>query len=153
MKKEYVLVVIVGLFIATYALDNLVKPISVNITNPYQFLGENYLTTYPLTTASTVIKVAALFLSPLWLFSFIEKKYAIKGAVLIVLAGLSQLYALQQTAAGLRMIPIEWILSISYAGALLFIPAVLFFVMGVVSGVHSALVGEKGEEEEQNSLP
>ena len=127
------MVIIIGLFLLAYLLDILVDPIQLNLISPYHYLNPQYLIRYPFTTASIFIKSLAIFLSPLWLLSFINQKFYPKGGFLLVLASLMQLYALQEVATNTQIIPLEWSLSLSIGGAVLLIPSVLFIIRGLIS--------------------
>jgi|GEM_PF-2075537 len=156
MKKEYSLIFIVGLFILAYVLDAVVNPLTVDLATPYSYLNPEYFTKFPFTTASIVIKSLGLFLIPVWLFGFFEGHHMGKGAVALVLAGLMQLYALQEVATGAKLVPLEWSLSLSIAGAALLIPSVLYLIRGSFSSMGKSLTSEgydenDHEEEEKTS--
>jgi len=132
LPKEYTMIIIIGLFLLAYLLDILVDPIQLNLISPYHYLAPQHLLRYPFTTASIFIKSLALFLSPLWLLSFIKQNFYPKGGILLVLASLMQLYALQEVATKTQIIPLEWSLSLSLGGAVLLVPSVLFIIRGVI---------------------
>jgi hypothetical protein len=138
MKKEVLLVIIIGLFLLSYFLDTLVNPLDLNLATPFHFLlNPEILSTYAFTTASIFIRALAFFLSPLLLMSFWDNNYAAKGGILLVLIALMQLYALQDIATGAQVVPTEWSLSISLAGMALFIPLLWFFLVGLFSKLFS----------------
>jgi hypothetical protein len=145
MKKETVLVVIIGLFLLSYVLDAVVPPLRVPLANPFEFLNPKLLALYPFTTASVVIKGIGIFLSPLLLFSLMEGKGTIKGAVLLVLIGLMELYALQDVATRARVVPLEWSLSLSLAGLALILPMIFYFITGAMGSLHKQLGGPEEE--------
>ena len=147
MKKETVLVIIIGLFLLSYVLDAVVPPLKVPLANPFQFINPRLLALYPFTTASVVIKGIGIFLSPLLLFSLMEGRATVKGAILLVLIGLMELYALQDVATRARAVPLEWSLSLSLAGIVLLIPTVLYFIRGAVGSLHKQLGGPEEEAE------
>jgi len=147
MKSEYVLVLIIGLLIAAYVLEAIVQPLGISLPTPYHYINPETLMTYPFTTTVIVVRAVAIFLSPLWIMSFIDGKYQLKGAVTLVLAGLSQLYVLQELATGAQILPLEWSLSISLAGIALLVPMIIYFVRGVLSSAHSKLTGSETQEE------
>jgi len=155
MKSEYVFVVIIGLFIAAYVLEAIVQPLGLSLPTPYHYINPETLMTYPFTTTVIVVRAIAIFLSPLWVMSFIDGKYQLKGAITLVLAGLSQLYVLQELATGAQILPLEWSLSISLAGIALLIPMIIYFFRGVLSSAHSKLTGSEPKEEasEDVTLP
>lgn len=147
MKKEYTLVFIAGLFILAYVLDAVVNPLSVDLATPYHYLDPQYLTQYPFTTASIAIKALGLFITPLWLLSFMDGKHMAKGSILLVLAGLMQLYALQEVTTGAQLVPLEWSLSLSVAGVVLLLPAILHLIRGGISGMARSITGEGANED------
>src|SRR3989344_4348106 len=134
MKKEVVLVIIVGLFILSYVLDALVNPLDLPLPTPFHYLlNPEVFTTYAFTTASIFIRALGFFLSPLLLLSFWEGNNSAKGGILLVLIGLMQLYALQDIATGAQVVPTEWSLSISLAGVALVLPMVWYFLLALFS--------------------
>ena len=98
LAKEYQFLVIVGLFIFAYVLEALVNPLQIDLLTPYNYLSPQYLAKYPFTTAIIAIKSIAIFWTPLFLLSFINKAYGAKASILLVLAALLQLYSLQEIA-------------------------------------------------------
>jgi len=148
MKKEYVLVVIVGLFLLSYVLDAVVNPLAIQLPTPFHFLNPQYLTTYPFTTASIFIKSIGIFLTPLLLMSLVGKNYTPKALTLLILVALMQLYSLQDLATKAEVVPLEWALSISIAGLALLIPMTWYFLLGGFSWLHNSLGGGKDTEED-----
>jgi hypothetical protein len=104
MKQEYVIVLIAGLFIAAYVLEAVVNPLTLNLPTPYHYIQPDTLRTYPFTTTIIAIRALAIFLTPVWLMSFIERRYGLKGSISLVLAALSQLYVLQELATGQQLL-------------------------------------------------
>lgn len=149
MKKEHTLLMIAGLFILAYVLDAVVTPLSINLASPYEYLRPAIMAQYPFTTASIVIKAIGIFLTPLLLMSFAEGHNTAKGAVLLVLIALMQLYALQDIVTKAAVVPLEWSLSLSLAGITLFIPMFVFFIRGGLDSLHKQL-GGKGIDEEDS---
>jgi len=145
MKQEYILILIIGLFLAAYVLEAIVQPLGLDLTTPYHYLNPETLMTYPFTTTVIVVRAIAIFLSPLWLMSFIGKNYSLKGSVSLVLAGLTQLYALQELATGNKILPLEWALAISLAGLALLIPMVIYFLRAILHSAHTKLAGASEE--------
>lgn len=148
MKKEYTIVFVGGLFLLAYVLDAAVNPLQLGLATPYEYFKQEHITQYPFTTASIFIKALGLFIAPIWLLSFMERQYTLKGILLLVLAALMQLYALQDIVTSDQVVPIEWSLSISLAGATLLIPSVLYIIRGLFSSVHEQLVEEDQIPEE-----
>lgn len=135
IAKEYQLLIIGGLFLLAYVLEALVNPLAIKLATPYAFLSPANLFKYPFTTTVVIIKSLAIFWTPLLLLSFIDKAYAAKGSICLVLAGLLQLYSLQEIATGAQVIPLEWSLAFSLAGIMLLLPTLIFFLRHGVGGV------------------
>lgn len=151
MPKEYTLVIIGGLFLLSYILEAIVDPLTLSLATPYEYLNPDYLILYPFTTATVFIRSIALFMTPTWLLSFIKKAHYAKGGVLLIVASLMQLYAIQEVATGTTLVPLEWSLSLSIAGAALLIPSVLFIIGGMFSSAQDKISG-KPTAESQDSL-
>lgn len=138
--KEYILAIIGGLFLLAYVLQSGVKPLNLNLASPYQFLNAGYFKLYPFTGAIILIRSLALFISPLWLLSWLGPAHTAKGVTLLILSGLMQLYALQQVAgASAPTVSMEWSLSFTVAGLILLLPMGLFFLKGMTSGISGAV--------------
>ncbi|MBU0572681.1 hypothetical protein KKH23_03735 [Patescibacteria group bacterium] len=154
MKKEYTLIFIVGLFLLAYVLDAVVEPLGVVLSSPYQYINPSIYSQYPFTGASIVIKALGIFLTPLFFLSFMEKQYTAKGLILLIVAGLTQLYGVQELATGAKLLPIEWTVSLALGGAALLAPMIIYFIRGTFSSVSKTIVGpsldeDPFEEEEQ----
>lgn len=150
MKKEYTLAFIGGLFLLAYVLEAVVNPLQEVFPTPYHFLNPTFLARFPFTTAIIAIRSLAIFLSPLWIFSFIDRQHLPKGITLLILAGLMQLYAIQDVATRAQVVPLEWALSLAVAGAALLIPSVWYFLRGGASSVHQKV---SGKPKPSNSSP
>lgn len=131
LPKEQVFIAIVGLFLLSYLLENIVTPLQTQLPTPYSFLNPAVFSKYPFTAVVVVIRAISLFITPLFFLSFIEKKYFAKVITLLIVGSLAQLYSLQQLISGTTMIPLEWAISLSIAGALLIIPLVFFTLQGL----------------------
>lgn len=131
MKQEFFLILIAGLLILAYVLDAVVNPLYLKLVTPYHYFDPQILSKYTFTTTSIVIKSVALMIASIWFLSFLSFNKLIKGAILLVLSGLMQLYALQEVATNARVVPLEWTLSLTLTGVALLIPAVLYIIMGV----------------------
>lgn len=154
MKKEYVLIFIVGLFLLAYVLDTVVEPLEAVLASPYAYISSDVFSQYPFTGASIAIKALGIFLTPLFLLSFMEKQYTAKGLILLIVAGLTQLYGIQELTTGAKLLPIEWTVSLALGGAVLLIPMVLFFFRGTFSSISKGITGpslneDPFEEEDQ----
>ena len=148
MKQEHTLVLIIGLLILAYVLDAIVQPLGVKLTTPYHYLDPKIISSYAFTTTSIVIKSVALFILPLWLFSFFSFKKFTKGVFLLVLSGLMQLYSLQDVVTGTNLVPVEWAISLTLAGVILLIPTILYIVAGGAEKVHKTLLDEPEYEDD-----
>jgi len=144
MKKEYIVVLVLGLFLFAYLLDAVVGPIAADLATPYHYLTPQNLFIYPFSSASLFIKAAGLVIVPVLLLSFFQRMYLLKAASILVLSALYQLYALQQVATNAETIPLEWSLALTLAGLILLIPMVVFLFKGLLSVAHTKLTG--GEE-------
>jgi hypothetical protein len=136
IAKEYELLIIGGLFLLAYILEAVTNPINLPLATPYEFLTGGYMATYPFTSAIIFIRSLALFMSPLWLLSFFGKAHYTKGGSLLVLAGLMQLYAIQEIAANTQVVPLEWALSLSLGGIALLLPAGIFLFKGMINALN-----------------
>ncbi len=131
MPREYQVIFIAGLFLLAYLLDAVVDPLQIDLITPYHFLQPAYMATYPFTAASIIIKSLALFLTPLWLASFVNKQYFGKAGAFLILGSLMQLYALQEVATNSRVIPLEWSLALSLGGVGLLLPVCVYLIRGL----------------------
>lgn len=140
--KEYVLLIIGGLFLLAYVLQSGVKPLTINLSSPYAFLKAEYWKTFPFTATIIVIRSLALFISPLWLMSFFGPAHYAKATILLILSGLAQLYAIQEVITGAKMVQLEWSLSLVLAGLALLLPTVIFFLKGAASVVRGKITNQ-----------
>ncbi len=122
--------VIVGFFLLSYLLENIVTPLSLKLPTPYSYLNPAVFTKYPFTTVVVIIRAISLFLTPLFLLSFLPEAHFAKMGILLIVGSLGQLYSLQQLISGTTLIPFEWAISLSIAGALLIIPTIWFALHG-----------------------
>lgn len=132
MPKEYVLILIVGLFLLAYLLEAIVDPLSLPIATPYQFLTKAYIAEVPFTTAVIAVRSLAIFITPLWLLSFIAQAFQFKAIALLVVSVLIQLYGVQATASSTVGIPLEWAISFALGGAALSLPMIIFFIKSLL---------------------
>jgi hypothetical protein len=142
MKKDYLWFTIIGLLILGYVLDSIAGPITLNLRNPYQFMGNSFLSTYPLTAVSVAAKAISLIGVIVMAFSYIRISPFIKASVLFVIAAIGELYAIQQLATKSTVTPITWTLGIAYAGLLALLPLFVYILSGVFGSAHRALVKE-----------
>src|SRR3989344_2631202 len=146
MKKDFILILIIGLFTLAYVLDAIVSPLKIRLVTPYHFF----------TSVSIAIKGLAIFLSTLWLISFTGIKTLIKGAILILISAFMQLYTIQEVATRSQTLPLEWALSFTLAGVILIIPGLLYLVLGLFKKLHALVLGkdesahDRGDEDYRN---
>lgn len=153
MPKEYVLVLIVGLFLLAYLLEAVVDPLTLDLATPYEFLRADHIAKVPFTTALIMVRSLAILITPLWLLSFIDRAFQFKAVSLLVIGVLLQLYAVQSVASTTVGIPLEWAISFAFGGLVLFLPMLFFFAKGAVTGAKSkppadlgSLVGDDDED-------
>lgn len=155
MKKEYFLITGGAFFVLAYVLDNLAGPVFINLTssNPFTFLTNFYLNKYPLTAFAIVIRAIGFFIISAILSFSVKKQYFLKFVGALVVGVVSELYAVQQIATGMLTTPLQWTLSIAYAGASMTILVIIFGVAGVIFFVKQKLVGVDydGPEEESET--
>lgn len=145
MKQEYWLATAIGLVVLAYILDSVVNPLAAALPTPYHYFIPEYLTTYPFTTTSIIIKAVAVFIGVTLALSFTGFAKTVKGIALFVVSVLLQLYSLQDIASGAHVIPVEWAISFTLAGLALFLLAIIFLFLGLVSGAGSAMTA--GDED------
>lgn len=150
MKQEYYMFIIAGLLILAYLLDAVTNPLSIALTTPYHYFTYQNMFTYAFTTTSIVMKSIALFMAPFWVMTLGKMNPITKGAILVVIGGLLQLYALQDVVSGATIVPLEWSLAFTLTGIALLIPAVLFFIIGVLKKAGSGLGGDEEYYEEED---
>lgn len=142
IAKETSFIIIVGLYLLAYLLEAVVQPLAIDIATPYEYLKPEYLGQYPFTTASIVIRALAFLFTPLWLLSFLKRAYIGKGAALLVVGALMQLYSLQEVLTGTTLVPLEYSIALALAGALTLIPAVIFLITGMFTGAAEKITGK-----------
>ncbi|KKP67906.1 MAG: hypothetical protein UR68_C0020G0016 [Candidatus Roizmanbacteria bacterium GW2011_GWA2_35_19] len=132
MKKEYVAVGILGLFLLGYVFDYVSGSINIVLKSPFDYVNPDLLSRYPFTTVSIIIKTLALFSTILLVLSFFKKKLVVKGLVILFIAAMFVLYSIQQLATGLTLIPIEWTMTLTWTGLLLVAPALIYIIVGII---------------------
>lgn len=148
IPKEQTFVIIIGLFLLSYLLEAIVDPLTIHLSTPYAYLSPIHFAKYPFTTATILIRGLSIFMTPLFLLSFIPKGYFAKVGLLLVLSALAQLYALQEVVSGTTLIPLEWSLSLALAGAFLSLPIIYFIIRGLIASAQAKFSFEKIEDEE-----
>ena len=151
MKKEVVAVLVAGFLVMAYVLDAVVNPLPVKLSTPYHYFAWQTITLYPFTSVSIFLKAGAVTILPFWLLSFMPISHLTKGAILLVLAGLLQLYALQDVATSAHIVPLEWAIAFTLAGIVLLLPAVLFLLTGSASKVGQTLSDEPYNPDDETS--
>jgi hypothetical protein len=139
MKKEYSFTTAAILFLISYLVDRFSGVVNIVIKNPFLFINQVYLTQYPLTALAIGFKALGLLISVVLILSFIEKLYFAKAGIVIFVGIISELYAIQQTATGMRTTPIQWTLSFALAGILFIIPFIYYIIKGIVTSLYSKL--------------
>lgn len=139
MKKEYIFVIGLALLILAYVLDYFAGPVSINVLNPIKFLSGPIISKYPFTAVGIGARTLGLFLAAALLISSIEKAYFLKAVIVFFVSVLAELYCVQQFAGPARMLPMQWILSISYAAPLSLSLTVFYILKGIVLGIHSKI--------------
>jgi len=132
MKKEYLLILAVGMVILAYVLDAVVNPLTLRLASPYHYFTPETISQYPFTTVSIVLKALAVFIIPVITLASLELKRMAKSGILLVISGLLQLYALQDIATRAFVVPLEWSLGFTLAGVLLLLPTILYFLTGLI---------------------
>ncbi len=152
MKKEYIFIVTISLFIFSYILSSIAGPIAVKVTgNPYTFLfDQTNLNRIPLTSFEILVKSIAIFLSIGLVLSLFEKNYFTKAIVVFITSLLTQLYAIQQIMTKGTLTSMQWTLSLAYAGSLALIYLVYFIFQGIVYGINNKLIEKNKKIEEKN---
>ncbi len=145
MKKEYLLITVVGFFLASYVLNYFAGPVVISVKNPLQFLTTASLSKYPFTAVEIGLRTLALFLSLIFVLSLIEKNYFLKAIISLIVGALEILYAIQQMATLSRLTPIQWTLSFAYAGLTLLPAIVYYLIRGVIEGIFTKLTKDKEE--------
>lgn len=148
IPKEQIFVFIIGLFLLSYLLEAIVDPLTLKLATPYDYFSPLHFGKYPFTTTTVIIRGLSIFLTPLFLLSFIPKSYFAKVGLLLVVSSLAQLYALQEVASGTTLIPLEWSLSLSVAGAFLILPIVFIIIQGIVDKFKSNVTLEDLDDDE-----
>jgi hypothetical protein len=132
LPKEYVLIIIVGLFLLSYLMDAVTDPLPLTFPTPYHYFTTATMSKYAFATAAILIRAVAFVMSPLWLFSFFTIHPGAKGGIFLVLGSLMQLYALQEVATNAKVIPFEWAISLSAAGVIILIPAAINMILAFI---------------------
>lgn len=128
IPKEYVLILIISLYLVSYLLESIVDPISLRLAHPYAFFQDGAYIKYPFSSAIILIRSIAIFMTPVWLLSFIDQAYRFKSLTLLVTTILTQLYAIQTVSTYSTSIPLEWSISLCCGSLVLLMPTLYFFL-------------------------
>lgn len=151
MKKEYLFLVVVGFFLASYVLNFLAGPVIISLKSPFQFLLAANLAKYPFTAVEIALKTIALALSLILILSLMEKNYLLKAVIVLIAGAMGILYAIQQIATSTRVTPIQWTLAFAYAGFLLSPAIIYYLIRGVVEGAYEGLTKNKPRHQAPSS--
>jgi hypothetical protein len=145
MKKEYIFIFAFVLIVLAYAIDSISGPIALTVKNPYQFLNSPLISKFPLTSLGIFSRTIGLFLL-VWLsLSFISGFNFQKAIALFVVFVLSNLYAIQQLATGMKITTVQWTISIAYASSLLLIPLVYYLIKSTTAVVVKKISPQNSE--------
>lgn len=133
MKKEHLFLVAIGLFILSYVLDAIVNPLTLSLPSPYHFFTPETLSKYPFTSTTILMKTTAAVLVVILTSSVLGIGRMAKGASMLVVSALMQLYALQDVVSGAQVLPLEWSLALTLSGLVLLLPALFYLVAGMFS--------------------
>lgn len=153
MKKEYLYISMIGLFILSLVLDWMAGPLELTIKNPFSFLSQPIISNYPFTAFSVLLKIIVILVTIITFLLLISEKQLAKGVFLIFLTALLELYSFQQLATGNQMVSLPWSLAIAFSGVLLLIPATTYIIIGLLRLLHRQITKEpydvvtKGTEE------
>lgn len=133
MRKEIVFVITVLLFLLAYTLDYFAGKLSLSIVSPIAFLNQSYFTLYPMTFVAVMVRSVAIMLSVALILSVMERQYFVKLGIAAFLAFIAEIYAFQQLATGATITPLLWTLAISYGGAMLIVPMIIYVFAGIAN--------------------
>lgn len=134
MKKEYLIALVIGLFILSYVMDALVNSLPINLPTPYHYFTQEIFTTYAFTSATILMKTIGVVISILLVLSALGLHSFAKSGTLLILSGLMQLYSLQDIVTNSRTIPVEWAVTLTLSGMIFLIPTVIYAIKGLVGG-------------------
>ena len=150
MNKEYFVLAAIALLVLSSVLESFAGPVQLQIANQLAFLSNNYLSIYPLTAVAIGVRALAFLIFALLIVSMIEKQYFVKATILFAAGVLAELYAVQQLATGVKLVPVQYTLSVAYAGFAA-VPVILLYILrGAFSGVHTKVAGAPEEKNEDS---
>ncbi len=133
MKKEYLLVFILSLFILAYVIDYISGPVALPVKNPYAVLDPVIVSKFPLTSLGIIARSLGLVIATFFLFSLVENLYTAKALLIFFISVLFELYAIQQVSTGSRTTTIQWTISLALSGLLLLPSIPVYFLKGLIS--------------------
>lgn len=129
-----------------YGIDAISGAVSLAIKNPYLFLSSPLMSKYPLTSLGIFARSIGLFLVVWLLASLIDGMNFKKVIAMAIVTVLSNLFAIQQLATGVKVTTVQWTISIAYASTLLVIPMVYYLIKGMTGAVTGRVGSEKKVE-------
>lgn len=107
-------------FLASWLIDRVAGPVSIQVKDPIAFLKSTaLLNKYPFTATAMLIRTFGLFVSAMIVTSAFNRRYFTKALILLVIGILAEFFAIQQLATGFRVTTIQWTLSIAYGSLLI----------------------------------
>ncbi len=150
MKKEYFALIILILFSLSYVFDKIAGPVNIFLHWPWEFFMGDLPKRYPFTTVAISFKVLGILLSIILITLLIKKKYFTKALLILFIAIMAELYTIQQISTGVILIPIQWILAISFSAVLSLIPVLIFLLLGIINLVIDKTLTNKDNENYEN---
>jgi hypothetical protein len=132
MKKEYFLIFAISLLVLSHIIDSISGPISLSIKNPYQFLNQETILKLPLTAVGILARTLGIAIGTVLTLSLINRMFFLKATTIFFLAIIFNLFAIQQIATNTRTVTLQWILSLSYSGLLMLLPALIYLIKGFI---------------------
>jgi hypothetical protein len=133
MKKEYFFITAIVLILLAYGIDSISGAVYFATKSPFGFFRPEVISQYPLSTLGIFARSIGLFMITWLSLSFINRYFFQKFIGLVIVAIISNLYAIQQMATGIKITTPQWSMSIAYAGILLLIPATIYLIKGLIS--------------------
>jgi hypothetical protein len=140
MKKEYFLIFCVSLLILSYVIDYISGPFAVSLKNPYLFLNQNILASFPLTAVGVFARSLGIFIAIILILSLINKMFFFKTITTFLIAVLFNLFSIQQIATNTRTVTLQWSLSLAFSGLILILPALIYLIQGFIHPLTSKII-------------
>lgn len=132
MKKEYILIFTVSLFLLSYVIDYISGPVSIVLKNPFAFLDPLVMSKFPLTAVGVFTRSLGILLSIILFWSLFKQIYLVKSVSTFFLAVLFELFAIQQIATGMRTVTLQWSLSLAFAGITMILPSIIYLILNFI---------------------